>query len=193
MGKDEAFYNRAIDIATRANKSSGGDIIFSGHSLGGGLAAAAGLATGAQTIVSNPAGVHPDTVADALADRGLSFDNADGNISTYAVDGDLLTELQDTTAGLSGQNADSLAAILNGVGHGLNIYQGDVAFPTSVTGQQVQDLPDAVGGVTTPDARNADGSARPEIPSLHTIVVEIGRAHDRTPGTNAQIVCRLRL
>src|SRR3546814_20549254 len=133
MGNDEAFYNRAIDIATRANQASGGDIIFSGHSLGGGLATAAGLATGAQTIVSNPAGVHPDTVADALADRGLSFDNADGNIRTYAVDGDLLTELQDTTAGLSGQNADSLAPILNGVGPRLTIYQGHLASPTRRT------------------------------------------------------------
>lgn len=173
MGNDEAYYNRAIDIATRVNQASGGDIIFSGHSLGGGLATAAGLATGAQTVVSNPAGVHPDTVADALADRGLSFENADGNISTYAVDGDLLTELQDATAGLSGQNADSLAAILNGVGHGLNIYQDDVTFPTSVTGQQVQDLPDAVGDVTTLEARNADGSSRPEITSLDSILDDI--------------------
>src|SRR5690606_20071557 len=96
-----------------------------------------------------------------------------GNISTYAVDGDLLTELQDATAGLSGQNADSLAAILNGVGHGLNIYQDDVTFPTSVTGQQVQDLPDAVGDVTTLEARNADGSSRPEITSLDSILDDI--------------------
>lgn len=181
MGNDEEFYNRAIDIATRASQASGGDIIFSGHSLGGGLATAAGLATGAETVVSNPAGVHPDTVADALADRGLSFDNADGNISTYAVDGDLLTELQDATAGLSGQNADSLAAILNGVGHGLNIYQDDVTFPTDVTGQQVSELPDAVGDVTTLDARNADGSARPDITSLDTIIGNINDRVERMP------------
>src|SRR3546814_12132355 len=110
MGNDETFYNRAIDIATRANQASGGDIIFSGHSLGGGLATAAGLATGAQTIVSKPAGVHPDTVADALADRGLSFDNADGTISPSALDGDLTPELPAPTARLSGQKADSPAA-----------------------------------------------------------------------------------
>src|SRR3546814_16631618 len=109
MGNDETFYNRAIDIATRANQASGGDIIFSGHSLGGGLATAAGLATGAQTIVSNPAGVHPDTVADALADRGLSFDNADGHISTYAVDGDHPPDLLDPPARPTGQHAESLA------------------------------------------------------------------------------------
>src|SRR3546814_19858700 len=47
MGNDEAFYHRAIDIAPRANQASGGDLIFSGHSLGGGLATAAGLQTGA--------------------------------------------------------------------------------------------------------------------------------------------------
>src|SRR3546814_19457872 len=107
MGNDEAFDNRAIDIATRANQASGGDIIFSGHSLGGGLATAAGLATGAQTIVSNPAGVHPDTVADALADRGPSFDNPDGNLSPYPVPGHLHTELQATTPRPPGPNAHS--------------------------------------------------------------------------------------
>lgn len=173
MGNDEEFYNRAIDIATRASQASGGEIVFSGHSLGGGLATAAGLATGAPTIVSNPAGVHPDTVADVLAERGLSFEGADGNISTYVVDGDLLTELQDATAGLSGQNADSFAAILNGVGHAMNLYQDDAVFPTDVTGQQVQELPDAVGEVTTLDARNADGSARPGIVPLDTIVDDV--------------------
>lgn len=173
MGNDEAYYNRAIDIAIRANQTSGGEIVFSGHSLGGGLATAAGLVTGAPTIVSNPAGVNPQTVSGALADRGLSFDDADGNIITYAVDGDLLTELQAATDGLSGQNADSFAAILNGVGHGLNVYQDDVVFPTDATGQQVQDLPDAVGDVTTLQARNADGSARPEITPLDTIVGDI--------------------
>src|SRR3546814_13003314 len=121
MGNDEAFYNRAIDIATRANQASGGDIIFSGHSLGGGLATAAGLATGAQTIVSNPAGVHPDTVADALAARGLSFANADGNISTYVADGDLTTELQDTHARHSGLHADSLNRTKGGEGKMLSV------------------------------------------------------------------------
>ena len=181
MGNDEAFYNQAIDIATRVNQHSGGNVIFSGHSLGGGLATAASLATGAPAIVSNPAGVHPDTVADALADRGLDFADADGNITTYAVDGDLLTELQDATSGFNEQNADSLAAILNGVGHGLNLYQDDVQFPTDVTGGQVLELPDAVGDVVTLDARNADGTARPDIVPLDDIVDDINDRVESMP------------
>lgn len=181
MGNDEAFYNQAIDIATRVNQHSGGNVIFSGHSLGGGLATAASLATGAPAVVSNPAGVHPDTVADALADRGLAFENADGNVTTYAVDGDLLTELQDATAGLNGQNADSLAAILNGVGHGLNLVQEDVRFPTDVTGRQVQELPDAVGDVVTLDARDADGGNRPGIVPLEDIVGAINGRVESMP------------
>jgi hypothetical protein len=181
MGNDEAFYNQAIDIATRVNQHSGGNVIFSGHSLGGGLATAASLATGAPAVVSNPAGVHPDTVADALADRGLAFEDADGNITTYVVDGDLLTELQDATEGFNGQNADSLAAILNGVGHGLNLSQDDVQFPTDVTGDQVSELPDAAGDVVTLDARNADGSARPDIVPLDDIVDDINDRVESMP------------
>lgn len=181
MGNDEAFYNQAIDIATRVNQHSGGNVIFSGHSLGGGLATAASLATGARAVVSNPAGVHPDTVADALADRGLAFEDADGNITTYAVDGDLLTELQDATEGFNGQNADSLAAILNGVGHGLNRYQDDVRFPIDVTGEQVSELPDAVGDVVTLDARNADGTARPGVVPLDDIVDDINDRVESMP------------
>src|SRR3546814_4304084 len=89
--------------------------------------------------------------------------------------------MSDWRSDVCSSDLDSLAAILNGVGHGLNIYQGDVAFPTSVTGQQVQDLPDAVGEVTTLDARNADGSARPEITSLDTIVGDINDRVKRMP------------
>lgn len=181
MGNEEAYYNNAIDLATRVNQTSGGEIIFSGHSLGGGLATAASLATGAPAIVSNPAGVHPDTVADQLAARGLSFDNADGNVTTYAVDGDVLTELQDATGGLNDQNADTFAAILNGVGHGINHFQDDVVFPTDATGQQVQDLPDAVGNVVTLDARNADGTARPDVVPLDDIVDDINGRVESMP------------
>ncbi|NZA25945.1 hypothetical protein H0E84_06070 [Luteimonas sp. SJ-92] len=181
MGNEEAFYNQALDIATRVNQASGGNVIFSGHSLGGGLATAAGLVTGADTIVSNPAGVHPDTVAEALADRGLAFEDADGNVTTYAVDGDVLTELQDATAGLNTQNADSLAAILNGLGHGLNAWQDDVRFPTDVTGTQVRELPDAVGDVVTLDARNEDGSGRERVIALDDIVEDINGRVESMP------------
>src|SRR3546814_21100037 len=87
--------------------------------------------------------------------------------------------MSDWRSDVCSSDLDSLAAILNGVGHGLNIYQGDVAFPTSVTDQQVQDLPDAVGEVTTLDARNADGSARPEITTVDTIVGDINDRVER--------------
>ncbi len=172
-GNDEEFYNRAIDIALTVNEHSGGEIRFGGHSLGGGLATAAGLVTGAPTTVSNPAGVNPATVEAELAARGLRFEDADGAITTYVMEGDLLTELQDATAGLSGQNADSFAAILNGVGLGLNEYQSDVVFPTDATGAQVQALPDAVGTRVTLDARDENGNDRAEITSLGDIVDDI--------------------
>lgn len=188
MGHEEAYYNSAIDIATRVNQTTGGEIVFSGHSLGGGLATAASLATGAEAVVSNPAGVHPDTVAAVLADRGLNYQQAGASVTTYVVDGDLLTELQAATDGLNEQNADTLAAIVNGLGHGLNAYQdlfpGErdrVEFPTDVTGQQVRDIPEAAGSVVTLDARNADGSARPDVVPLDRIVDDINARVDAMP------------
>ncbi|MFM8239609.1 MAG: hypothetical protein ACKOAW_04770, partial [Actinomycetota bacterium] len=53
-------YEQAIDLAKRVAKemeSRGGTVILTGHSLGGGLAAAASYATGLDAEVFNPAGL----------------------------------------------------------------------------------------------------------------------------------------
>lgn len=177
LGNDEAYYNQALDIASSVAEHGGDEVIFSGHSLGGGLATAAALVTGNPGIVSNPAGVSPATVEDALAARGLSFDQADGDITTYSVDGDLLTELQAATAGLSDDNAAGFAAILNGVGLAANKFQDDVTLPTNATAESVLNLPDAVGRRTTLDATDEHGEALDDITSMSDI---IGGINDRS-------------
>ncbi|WP_408953619.1 hypothetical protein [Lysobacter sp. Hz 25] len=181
LGNDEAYYNQAIDIASSVAEHGGDNVIFSGHSLGGGLATAAALVTGNRGIVSNPAGVNPATVEAALAERGLSFEQADGNITTYAVDGDLLTELQAATSGLSDDNAAGFAAILNGVGLAANRLQDDVVLPTNATADSVLNLPDAVGRRVTLDATDESGEARPEIVSLDDTIDGINAASDQLP------------
>ncbi|MEI2455452.1 hypothetical protein [Lysobacter firmicutimachus] len=181
IGNDEAYYNQAIDIASSVAEHGGDEVIFSGHSLGGGLATAAALVTGNRGVVSNPAGVHPATVEAALAERGLRFEQADGNITTYAVDGDLLTELQAATSGLSADNADGFAAILNGVGLAVNRFQDEVRLPTDATAEGVLNLPDAVGRRVTLDATDAEGNPREGIVSLEDTIDGINAASDRLP------------
>jgi len=55
-------YRQAIDWATSL-AGEAGSVRFTGHSLGGGLATAAALATGGTANVFNAAGVHPNTIA----------------------------------------------------------------------------------------------------------------------------------
>ncbi len=168
LGEPEEYYNRAMNLATQISQRTGGEVEFTGHSLGGGLATAASQVTGAQAIVSNPAGVHPDTISSFLAERGLSAPAAD-QVRSYVVEGDLLTGLQHATENLSGDNAEIVAGAFNGISR---IYNGitGVDMPIDATGADLQQLPDAAGQVVTLEARNADGSLRPEIVSMDEII-----------------------
>jgi len=188
MGNREEYYERAMSLATTVSEHSDGNVIYSGHSLGGGLATAAAQVTGGQGIVSNPAGVHADTTARFLAERGLTPPaDADAGITTYAVDGDLLTTLQRDTQGLTADNADALATDLN-LGVAIyNHFTGN-SLPTNATGDQLRDLPDAAGTVVTLDATNKDGSARPDVIPLEDILANINSTADTLslPGVAAE-------
>jgi hypothetical protein len=173
MGNPEEYYERAMSLATTVNEHSGGNVDFSGHSLGGGQATAAAQVTGARAIVSNPAGVHEDTTARFLADRGLATPtDADAGITTYVVDGDLLTTLQRETEGMTPDNADALATDLN-LGVAIYNHFTGSSLPTNASGDRLRDLPDAAGNVVTLDASNEDGSARPDVIPLGDILDSI--------------------
>ena len=66
-------------------------LIYSGHSLGGGLAAAQAQITGRTAYVFNSSGLHINT----LARHGNSFKGIENNVISYNVAGDGLTFLQD--------------------------------------------------------------------------------------------------
>ena len=63
LGMGSEQYEKSIDIAKRVNRNKPKDkqLTIAGHSLGGGLATAAGAATGSKTYAFCPAGVHPNT------------------------------------------------------------------------------------------------------------------------------------
>ncbi|MBD2794126.1 phospholipase [Xenorhabdus sp. 42] len=95
LGYNESQYNQAIELAYNSLKSFGENVIFTGHSLGGGLATAAALATGKPAVIYNSSGVSDATmkrmgivpeIGRELADSGL--------IRHYTVEHDWLGSLQ---------------------------------------------------------------------------------------------------
>lgn len=118
-GKITEQYNRAINLAETLQRKSGKKVILTGHSLGGGLAAAAGAKTGLETITFNAAGNNPfvlkkvdvefttSETIHAFTDFGLPdfvmdyFEKDFPNITNHVTRGDLLTEAQESLPFLS--------------------------------------------------------------------------------------------
>ena len=99
LGFEDAQYNQAMAVAREASAAFGKDLIVTGHSLGGGLALAAGYAAGVSTIVTfNASGVNDKTLERiGLDPDAVRRDALDGTVRRYAVDGEILTGLQEKT------------------------------------------------------------------------------------------------
>lgn len=108
-------YEQAVALAELAEMTFGeGNVVFAGHSLGGGLASAAMVATGEPGVTFNAAGLSDET----LRQYGKNSPNAlredlanSGQIRRYNVEGDLLTVAQQ----------DALAFLPDAVGHELRV------------------------------------------------------------------------
>lgn len=96
VGLNSEQYDQAIALGQKAVDAFGqGNVVFTGHSLGGGLASATSLATGSPAVTFNAAGIGPET----LAQLGITQDAAsriasDGQIRRYNVENDILTNAQ---------------------------------------------------------------------------------------------------
>ncbi|REF27512.1 hypothetical protein BDD26_2300 [Xenorhabdus cabanillasii] len=95
LGYNEEQYNQAVELAQAALKAFGENVIFTGHSMGGGLASMAALTAGKPAVIFNSAGVSDWTlkrmgwspeVAREMAENGL--------IRNYIVENDWLHNLQ---------------------------------------------------------------------------------------------------
>ncbi|MDR1197442.1 MAG: hypothetical protein LBK94_00300 [Prevotellaceae bacterium] len=83
-------YNKAMELAKNLKANCKDcNISITGHSLGGGLASAAGVETGLPTYTFNAAGLHKNTVANY--DRKIK----NANITAYYSDDDILNRVQD--------------------------------------------------------------------------------------------------
>lgn len=100
IGWQNEQYDQAIQLAQSADQAFGDSLVITGHSLGGGLAATASLATGNTAVTFNASGVHDNTIERMGLDPDTArADAADGRIRRYNVDGDPLTAAQEDVWG----------------------------------------------------------------------------------------------
>ena len=91
IGHGAAQYDQAINVARLVNRMLGaGNVTYAGHSLGGGLAAAASLVTKTPAVTFNAAAVHQAT----LAPYRVNDKDAGRLITAYHVRGKLVGDLQ---------------------------------------------------------------------------------------------------
>ncbi|MGK6325152.1 hypothetical protein ACMGDM_18965 [Sphingomonas sp. DT-51] len=94
VGLNTDHYSRALQLGRAVAQSGVENVTFAGHSLGGGLASAAGLASGAPASTFNAAGLSAETIDQAQAIRGASGRTIP-DIRAYYVRGEVLSALQD--------------------------------------------------------------------------------------------------
>lgn len=94
LGLKTDYYDRAMDAATRLKGVQGFQFEIAGHSLGGGMASAAGAVTGVETTTFNAAGLHPNTAKRYADEHGLQVYDTKRNVDAYQVGGEMLTDGQ---------------------------------------------------------------------------------------------------
>lgn len=120
LGFEDAQYNQAMALAREAKVAFGDEVVITGHSLGGGLAAAASITSGIPAVTFNASGVHDKTLErvgiDADAAKREMADN--GQIRRYAVKNEILTDLQEHSIPLKWAMPDA-------VGHKIELPDPD--------------------------------------------------------------------
>ncbi|KRE94438.1 hypothetical protein ASG87_17700 [Frateuria sp. Soil773] len=100
VGLPAAEYNQAVALATQAKVAFGHDLAIIGHSLGGGLASMAALATDTPAVTFNASGLNDATLRRLIPEgdpAALKRQAEQGLVRRYAVDGEVLTSAQEGT------------------------------------------------------------------------------------------------
>lgn len=96
LGFRDAQYDQAIALAREAKQAFGDNVVLTGQSLGGGLAAAASMVNEVPAVTFNAAGVHDKTIERYGFDAEVLKQEAEqGLIRTYHVKNEILTHLQE--------------------------------------------------------------------------------------------------
>lgn len=114
LGIKDAQYDQAIALAREAKLAFGDNLVLSGQSLGGGLAAAASMVNEIPAVTFNAAGVHDRTVERYGVDADVVKQQAnDGLVRHYVVENDILTHLQENAFPLNLAMPDAPGARIN--------------------------------------------------------------------------------
>ena len=89
-------YDNAVTLAHQVEHAFGGDnVVYTGHSLGGGLASIAAAATGSTAVTFSAQGVHDNVLRQHGLDPVVVRHRADqGQMRHYSIDGDFATFAQ---------------------------------------------------------------------------------------------------
>src|SRR5690606_3709296 len=114
LGLQTDYYERAMDLALEL-KRAGLEFGLAGHSLGGGLAAAASAVTGMRATTYNAAGLHPETIARfARQNGGVPVYDTSQTVTAWQVQGDILSDgIQGDLANLGALDRHRLAGLLS--------------------------------------------------------------------------------
>lgn len=118
FGGDTEQYAKAVKCAQKLKQILGRKMDITGHSMGGGMATAAGIATGSPVWAIDPAGVHPATLE--RAGKDYSRNQAENYVHNFVAEGEILDTVQKTAV---------QRAILGGVT--LALPSGGIALATT--------------------------------------------------------------
>jgi Protein of unknown function (DUF2974) len=120
VGLKSDSYEKAMQLGQRMNASTGGNVSFTGHSLGGGLASAAAGVTGRPATTFNAAGLNADTVS--------NYPPTSPNVDAYYVPGEVLSGVQDNRKLLLGGLTMGAGAINPVLGRAVSlaVLQGEI-------------------------------------------------------------------
>jgi Protein of unknown function (DUF2974) len=88
-------YSRALSIGERIARSGNANVVITGHSLGGGLASAAAIASGRPAQTFNAAGLSDATIRSADQTRRAAGVSGAGAVSAFYIRGEILSAIQD--------------------------------------------------------------------------------------------------
>jgi hypothetical protein len=111
LGLSTDHYRRALYIGSKLALASNANVTITGHSLGGGLASAAAIASGRSASTFNAAGLSEATIRQARAIHDSSGVKTSDAVRAYYVRGEILSTLQDGGDRLLGT---ALGGILGG-------------------------------------------------------------------------------
>ena len=147
LAGNSSQYEGAVELAQHLDAELGDDtnLSFTGHSLGGGLATAAGLATGNDAYAYNAAGLSDPTI-DNLGLRD-ALDGANDHIYNFNVENDIVSDWNNQ------QDASTILSDVGPIGetnqYGQQFWLESVSEDLNFGGNLIPDwmTPDLVGSV----------------------------------------------